>query len=123
MTKRDPVTGAKRSRLEQRILHSRYLLLHGLERLTDDSGPHFAGTQVTHFLDLQEIKKRIGLGRGYQSSLFPSCQLTRREPQYAKQICSVVSIHVDNGALPILSEKLLPVASRKWTGTESKQAT
>ena len=81
MTKRNPVTGGKRSRFEQRILHSRYLLLHGFERLTDHRGTHFAGTQVTHFLDLQEIEKRIGLGRGYQSGLFPSCQLTRREPQ------------------------------------------
>jgi hypothetical protein len=43
---------------------------------------------------LQEIEKRIALGGGYQSGFFPRCQLTRREPQYAKQVRLTVSVHV-----------------------------
>jgi len=42
---------------------------------------------------LEEIEKRIALRGGNQSGFFPPCQLTRREPQYAKQVRSTVSVH------------------------------
>ena len=93
VTEGHPLAGVKCAGFEQRVLHPRDLFLHGFKRLPDDHGPHFARTQVSHFLDLQEIKKRIGLGGGHQSGFFPSCQLARREPQYAKQVRSGVSVH------------------------------
>ncbi len=89
----------KCSRFEQRILHTSYLLLHGFERLTDYRRAHFSRAQIAYFLNLQQIKKGIALGGGYQSGLFPSCQLTRREPQNANQIRSIVSIHGSKGTL------------------------
>ena len=73
MAEGDSVAGGERSGFEQGILHPRNLLLHGFERLPDHRRTHLAGAQVTHFLDLQEIEKRIALGRGYQSGFFPSC--------------------------------------------------
>src|SRR5882672_6444438 len=123
MAEGNPVTRRERSRLKQRILHSRHLLLHGFERLPDHRRTHFAGAQVAHFLDLQKLEKRIAFGCGHQSSFFPSRQLARREPKNAKQICPMISIHVDNKTRCILSGKLLPVASGKWATMESKQAT
>ena len=78
---------------EQRIFHPGNLLQHGFKRLPDHRGTHLAGAQITHFLDLQEFEERIALGSGHQSGLFPGCQLTRRDPQDAKQIGLSVSIH------------------------------
>jgi hypothetical protein len=86
-------TRTKGAGLKQGIVHPCDLFLHGLERLPDDHRAHLAGAQVTNFLDLQEIKKRIGLGGGYQFGSFPTRQLTRRDPQYAKQVRSTVSVH------------------------------
>src|SRR2546428_1243590 len=94
MAESDPMMARRKcSRFEQRILHASYLFLHGLERLTNHRRTHFARAQIAYFLNLQPIKKGIALGGGYQSGLFPSCQLTRREPQNANQIRSIVSIH------------------------------
>src|SRR5207253_7146246 len=94
MGKSDPMMACRKSsRFEQRVFHASYLFLHGLERLTDHRWTHFARTKLAYFLDLYQIKKRIALGGGYQSGLFPSCQLTRREPPNANQLRSIVSIH------------------------------
>jgi len=73
--------GVKRAGLEQGVLHAGHLLLHRIERLPDHRRAHFAGAQVAHFFDLQEIKKRVDLCGGYKFSLFPGCQLSRREPK------------------------------------------
>jgi len=48
---------------------------------------------VTHFFDLQKVEEGVCLSGGNQSGLFPTRQLTRREPQDAKQIFSPVSVH------------------------------
>src|SRR5256712_11304421 len=94
MAESDPMMACRKcSRFEQRILQTSYLLLHGFERLTNDRWAHFSRAQIAYFLNLQQIKKGIALGGRYQSGLFPSCQLTRREPQNANQIRSIVSIH------------------------------
>src|SRR5256712_9044927 len=94
MAKSDPMMACRKSsRLEQRVFHTGYLFLHGLERLTNHRRTHFSRAQIAYFLNLQQIKKGIALGGGYQSGLFPSCQLTRPEPQNANQIRSIVSIH------------------------------
>ena len=85
--------GRSGPRLEQRIFHARDLLLHGFERLTNDSGTHLLGAQIAHLLDLQQIKKRVAFRDGHQSGLFPTRQLTRREPKYAEQVLSTVSVH------------------------------
>jgi hypothetical protein len=113
MPEGDAVSRAKRTGLEQRILHPGYLLLHGLERLPDDRRTHLAGAQITHFLDLQQVKKGITLGDGYQSGLFPSRQLTRREPKYAKQVCSTVSVHGCKGLSFIIIESSAPLGKEK----------
>src|SRR5579863_6221723 len=81
MTESHTMPGAKRTRFEQRIFHSRNLLLHGIERAPYHRGPDFASAKITNFLDLYEVKKGIALSGGYQFSFFPSCQLTRREPK------------------------------------------
>jgi hypothetical protein len=87
--------GAEDARLDQRILHSCSLFLHGIKRPPDYRGAHLVSAQVANFLDLQEVKKGVALGGGYQFGFFPSCQLTRRKPKNPKQICSTVSVHVD----------------------------
>ena len=97
MPKGNPVSGEERARFQQRIFHTRYLLLHRLQGLADDGRAHFLGAQVANFLYLQEIEERITLGGGYQFGLFPTCQLTRREPQNSKQVRSTVSVHGDMG--------------------------
>jgi hypothetical protein len=89
------MAGAENARLDQRILHPRSLFLHGIKRLPDYRRAHFMSAQVANLLDLQEVKKGIVLGDGYQFGFFPSCQLTRRKPKNPKQICSTVSVHVD----------------------------
>src|SRR5690349_4307288 len=99
MTEGDAMAGGKSARFKQRVFHAGNLLLHGLERLPDDGGAHFTRAQITHLLDLQKVKKGITFGSGYQFGLFPSCQLTRRDPKYAKQIRSTISVHVDMGTL------------------------
>jgi hypothetical protein len=85
--------GAENARLDQWILHSRSLLLHGIERPPDYRRAHFMSAQVANFLDLQEVKKGIAFGDGYQFGFFPTRQLTRRKPKNPKQICSTVSVH------------------------------
>jgi len=87
--------GAEDARLDQRILHSCSLFLHRIKRPPDYRRAHFMSAQVANFLDLQEVKKGIAFGDGYQFGFFPSCQLTRRKPKNPKQICSTVSVHVD----------------------------
>ena len=57
MTEGNPLAGGERSCFNQRILHPRHLLLHGLERLPYHRRTHLAGTQVPNFLDLEEIEK------------------------------------------------------------------
>jgi hypothetical protein len=114
MAKSDPMMACRKcSSFEQRIFHTSYLFLHGLEGLPDYRWTHFSRAQIAHFLDLQQIKKRIALGGGYQSGLFPSCQLARREPQNANQIRSIVSIHDSKGTLLVLSGKLMSAAIAK----------
>ena len=83
----------ERACFEQRILHARHLLQHGIERLANHRRAYFFRAQVAYFLDLQEIEKRIILGGGNQSGFFPTRQLTRREPQNAKQVRSTISVH------------------------------
>ena len=70
-----PGAEPKSSGFEQRILHARHLLQHGLQRLADDGGTHPLGAQVAHFFELQEIKERIRGRLGYQPSLLPARQL------------------------------------------------
>ncbi len=89
----DPVPVGEGGGFEQGIVHAGDLLLHGLQRLANDGRAHFLGTQVADFFDLQEVKKRVVLSGGHQSSFFPTGQLTRREPQNAKQVGSTVSVH------------------------------
>src|SRR3984957_9146468 len=98
MAESHPMPGAKRARLKQWILHSRSLLLHGIERAANDRRFDFAGAQVTNFLDLQQVEKGIALGGGYQFGFFPSCQLTRREPKYSQQLCTTIAVHGCKGA-------------------------
>src|SRR5581483_7153954 len=94
MAKRNAMPlGGKGSRFEQRIFHSRHLLLHGFQRLPDHRRAHFPCAQVPNLLYLEKVKKRIALACGYQSGLFPSCELTRRKAKYAKQVRSTISIH------------------------------
>src|SRR6516164_4113174 len=93
MAEGDAVSGRKSSGFEERIFHARHLLLHGLQGLPDHGRTDLFRAQVTDFLDLQKIEERIALSGGNQSGLFPTCQLTRREPQNAKQIRSTVSVH------------------------------
>jgi len=71
---------------------------------------------------LQEIKKRIGLGGGYQFGSFPTRQLTRRNPQYAKQVRSTVSVH-GKGISALLSEACARLASTKCSSQESWEIT
>ena len=93
VTEGNALPGGEGTSLKQWIFHPRNLLQHGFKRLPDDRGPHLAGAQVADFFDLQELKKRIGLGSRHQPSLLPGCQLARRDPQNAKQIRLSVSIH------------------------------
>jgi hypothetical protein len=93
VTESNAVPSAEGAGLEQRIFHSRSLLLHGLERLADHRGAHFGGAQVSNFFDLQQVKKGIALGGGNQSGFFPTCQLTRREPKNPEQVCSTIAVH------------------------------
>ena len=81
MTERNPASGIERSRLEQRILHPRRLLLHGRQRFPDHRRAHLARAQVAHFLDLQEVEKGIDFRGGDQSSFFPSanCRAVSRK--------------------------------------------
>ena len=72
MAEGDSLARRESSGFKQRIFHAGNLLLHGIERLPYHRRPHFAGAQITHFLDLQEVEKRIALGGRYQSSFFPS---------------------------------------------------
>ncbi len=80
MAKRDSMPTIKCTGLKQWILHPCCLFLHSHQGFPDNRGPHFAGTEVSDFLDLQQIEKGIAFRGGYQFGLFPSCQLTRREP-------------------------------------------
>jgi hypothetical protein len=89
----DAVPGGEGARLKQRIFHAGNLLLHSLQGLPNDRGTDFSSAQVADFFDLQEIEKGIILGGGNQSGFFPTRQLTRREPQNAKQVRSTVSVH------------------------------
>jgi hypothetical protein len=93
MPKSNPMSGKESTRLQERVLHPRHLLLHRLQGLADRGWAHLLGAQVAYFLDLQEIKKRITLSGGYQFGFFPTRQLTRREPQDAKQVRSTISVH------------------------------
>jgi hypothetical protein len=77
------MSGGVRARLKKRILHSRNLLLHCLQRLSDYSRTNFARAQITHLLDLEKIKERIGFSNGDQLGLFPCNQLALGEPQNA----------------------------------------
>src|SRR5215469_4033706 len=93
MPEGDAVPGGCGAGLQQRILHTRHLLLHGFQRLPDDRGPDLLRAQVADFLDLQEVEKRIALRDGHQSGFFPTRQLARREPKYAEQVLSTVTVH------------------------------
>src|SRR5271155_1794454 len=108
VTECNAVSGAEGAGLEQWILHSRSLFLHGLERLADHRGAHFGGAQVSNLFDLQQVKKGIALGGGNQSGFFPTCQLTRREPKNPEQVCSTIAVH----GYRELSESII----RSWTG-------
>src|SRR5215475_1823062 len=99
MPERNAVPAGERPRLEQWILHACHLLLHRFKGLANHRRPHLLGTQVTDFFDLQEVEKRVILSGGYQSGFFPTCQLTRREPQDPKQVRSTISVH---GCLELL---------------------
>ena len=53
MAEGDSLARRECSGFEQRIFHAGNLLLHGIERLPYHRRAHFAGAQITHFLDLQ----------------------------------------------------------------------
>jgi hypothetical protein len=113
MTESHAVACRKGARLKQGILHAGDLFLHGLKRLPYHGRPYFAGTQIANFLDLQKIKKGILLRGGYQSGFFPTRQLTRREPKYAKQVRSSISVHGFKWTSSVLSESPPRRARRK----------
>src|SRR5581483_7420200 len=77
----DAMSGGVGSSLEQRVLHARYLPLHRFKRAPNHPRPHFSRTEVPYLLNLSEIGKRVGLGRGDQARTLPYCQLPRRDPQ------------------------------------------
>src|ERR1019366_5378581 len=81
------------ARFQQRILHSRHLLQHGVKRLRDYRRTHSLAAQVADFLDLQEIEKGIILARLDQTRLLPCVQLARSEPENAQQVETAVAIH------------------------------
>ena len=81
------------TRIQQRILHPGHLFLHGLKRFTNDGRAHPLRTQVAHFLDLQEVEKRIVFRDSHQPGFFPAGQLARREPQNPNQVRTTISVH------------------------------
>ena len=78
------MAGTEGSRFEQRILHARRPLLHGLQGLPNHRGPHFSSAQVPHLFHLKQIKEGITLGRDDELGFFPARQLARRKLQNTK---------------------------------------
>src|SRR5271166_2488102 len=112
MTERHARSHIVGARLEQRVLHAGYLLLHGLERLADDSRTHALGAQVANFDELEEIVPGEGIGNGNKSRALPTGQLARGDVQETKNTLSTVSIHV-NAKLIELSADIALGASGK----------
>jgi hypothetical protein len=92
--------------LEQRILHTRGLLLHRYQRLSNLHWAHMPSAQVADLLYLEEIEKGVALSGGQQPSPLPGCQLPGANPQNSNEVFSTISIHVCNGATRIIGSQL-----------------
>src|SRR5215831_9937193 len=91
MTERHAVpAGSDGTGLKQWILETRSLLLHGAHRFANLDRTHSSGTEVSHFLNLQEIEKCVVRCSAQQARLFPSTQLAVTQAEDAKHVFSAV---------------------------------
>src|SRR6266478_5400544 len=100
--------------LEQWILHTGNLFLHGFERLPDDGRTHTLGAEVAHFLYLHEIEEGIIFARRYQSRLLPGLKLARNEPKDTQQVYAAIAIHGDQLLSMIIRNLCVGMQVASW---------